>query len=130
MDLPRILVTEDEEHTRKQIVDHFTKRINCSMLEAKDAYEAEKHIKEGSIDLILTDIKMPGKSGVEVIIQVREISKDLPIIVLSRLDDPQVEEKLKSLNVEIIPKPFPTKIVFEKSIEKLKACNKYFPKEI
>lgn len=52
-----------------------------------DGRDALRYIQENPVDLVLTDIKMPGISGIEMITAIRESSNDVQIIILSGFDD-------------------------------------------
>ena len=130
MDFPKILIVDDETHTRSTIREHFSKRIECEILEAGNGYEALEKVKANNIDIILLDIKMPGISGIEVMEKIRESLKDLPIIVLSKFESEEINNKIKSFGAEFINKPFSLKIVREKVEEILKSRSKFFPKQV
>lgn len=58
-------------------------------------------------DLVITDLTMPGMTGVELARGIREISSDIPIILSSGYADEVPEETLKALGIiEVLPKPF------------------------
>jgi DNA-binding response OmpR family regulator len=130
MNSAKILIVDDESHTRRMLNDYFSKRVECEIIEAENGYEALEKFKNSNIDLILLDIKMPGISGIEVMGKVRETAKDLPMIVLSKLESEEMENKIKSFGADFVNKPFSLKVVFEKSSERLKSRNKFFPKQI
>lgn len=102
----RIILAEDNDILRKSlsffleskgfIVDQFS--------DGKDALDA---IKTGEYDLILTDINMPGISGMEITQYVRQsINSDVPIIILTSSGVEQTE--LDSFDIganEFIAKP-------------------------
>ncbi|WP_026729687.1 response regulator transcription factor [Flavobacterium denitrificans] len=102
----RIILAEDNDILRKSLsffleskgfeVDHFS--------DGKDALEA---IEKNNYDLILTDINMPGISGMEITQYVREtINSDVPIIILTSSGVEQTE--LDSFDIganEFIAKP-------------------------
>ena len=81
-----ILVVDDDKRMRKAIVDFFTYR-NYKMIEAGDGKEALDIFEKfaDTIDLILLDIMMPGKDGIMVLGEVRELS-DIPVILLTAKD--------------------------------------------
>src|SRR5207249_11945465 len=59
------------------------------------------------LDLVITDLTMPGMTGVELARGVRQIRPDIPIILSSGYADEVPEETLKTLGiVEVLPKPF------------------------
>lgn len=51
------------------------------------AFEALEIIKTCSIDILITDIRMPGMNGIELIKTIRELNLDIKIIVLSMFND-------------------------------------------
>ena len=74
----------------------------------KDGNEGVKAIDELVPDLIITDVMMPFRSGIELIHHSKKYHPDIPIIVLSSLGE---EEKvvLEAFNLgvaDFVPKPF------------------------
>lgn len=79
----KILVTDDSASIRS-FIRGLLEEANYDVIEASDGKEGiEVFKKEGNIDLIVTDIYMPIKSGLELVVELKEEFKDLKIIVLS-----------------------------------------------
>jgi two-component system chemotaxis response regulator CheY len=79
----KILVTDDSASIRG-FIRGLLEEANYYVLEASDGKEGiEVFKKEGNIDLIVTDIYMPIKSGLELVVELKEEFKNLKIIVLS-----------------------------------------------
>jgi DNA-binding NarL/FixJ family response regulator len=57
--------------------------------EAIDGFEALAHIRKGGFDLLILDLSMPGRSGVELIRQIKDESPKLPILVLTMHEEDQ-----------------------------------------
>ena len=61
----------------------------------------------GGFDLVITDLTMPGMTGVDLARGIRQVRSDIPIILSSGYADEVPEETLKGLGiVEVLPKPF------------------------
>ena len=129
MPSPKILIVDDEEETRKLIHDHLVNRIECTVLEAANGYEALEIFQKEKIDLMLLDLRMPGISGTDVIKKAKEISREVPIIVISGWEGASVYQHVEECGAdEYIPKPFSLKVVKAKVEEKLKKAGKYSAK--
>ena len=76
-----ILVVEDNEDLCKTIAD-VMKREGYFVKTAASGEEALTRIEKGLIDLVLLDIKLPRKSGLEVLARIRElVGPGLPIVI-------------------------------------------------
>ena len=78
-----ILVVEDNVSIRN-FVKVILEAANYNVFEASNGEEGiEVYKKLGNIDLIITDIYMPQKSGLELVVELREENKNIDIIVIS-----------------------------------------------
>jgi DNA-binding NtrC family response regulator len=111
MKIKRILVVEDEEQTRRSltiVLEEAGYRVD----DAKNGLEALKKffaLENGasSIDLILSDIVMPGMSGLELIDEVRKERLTLPIVVITGYRDNKMTAQLQQRGcLDYIDKPF------------------------
>lgn len=80
--MKKILVIDDDELMNKSIV-HLLSEAGYEAQGALDGNSGLHLLKMNSFDLIVTDIVMPEKEGLETIMAIREISKTLPIIAIS-----------------------------------------------
>jgi len=81
-DLPRILVVDDEPPIRGLLRQAFEMN-GYDVLEASNGVEAVKMFRENDVDLVVTDIIMPDKEGLESIMDLKEIDPDVKIIAMS-----------------------------------------------
>ncbi|MGM9927688.1 MAG: response regulator [Bacillus sp. (in: firmicutes)] len=77
----RILIVDDEERIRR-LLKMYLEREDYIIDEAQDGNEAILKAVENDYDLILLDIMMPGKDGIEVCRELRE-HKSTPVIMLT-----------------------------------------------
>ena len=78
---------------------------------ANDGQEAVDTAKlmlaNGGLDLVLMDMRMPKKNGLEAIKEIRTFSEtQIPIIILSGHMPDEVMEEAYSMNCEVLPKPY------------------------
>ncbi|QDT34163.1 PAS domain-containing hybrid sensor histidine kinase/response regulator [Thalassoglobus polymorphus] len=102
-----ILVVEDEE-VLGRLVSRILEVKGYQVRHFRHGKNAIGHLKEHhkAIDLILTDVMMPGMSGSEVIQEAKRINSKIPILVMSGYNDSEtLTEQLLSLP-PILEKPF------------------------
>ena len=77
----------------------------CSIAENGD--EAIKMTKEAEYDLILMDINMPKKNGIEATMEIRQFNADIPILALTAAEVEEMRQQIyKSGMNDIIVKPY------------------------
>lgn len=78
----RLLVVDDEDLLRNSLVKLLTME-GYSVLSASDGNEALGLIKENKFQLVITDLKMPGMSGMELIHEIQKLSPDTKVVVIT-----------------------------------------------
>jgi DNA-binding NarL/FixJ family response regulator len=80
----RVLVVDDHEFTREGVIRILTDNFSITKIVRAGTYEAAmEQIENGKFDLMILDINIPGKNGLEVLTSVRASQPSLPILVLS-----------------------------------------------
>ena len=80
--MKRILVVDDNQMMRKLIINLFNDQ-NFEFYEAEEGREGLEKMKHTAMDLIITDIIMPGMEGIEMIIQAKKNFPATKIIAIS-----------------------------------------------
>ncbi len=80
--MPRILVADDEQKICELLARLLT-REGYEVSTANDGDSALKQIVHRRPDLLLTDLKMPGMDGLELIQRARSIHRDLPVVLIT-----------------------------------------------
>ena len=123
--IAHILVVDDDDGIRS-LVKKYLNENNYLVTTANSAEEAMKKTKIIEFDLIILDIMMPGKSGLEFI-QENKKKIETPIILLTAKGE--ANERIKGLEVgadDYLPKPFEPKeliLRIENIIKKTKKIN-------
>ncbi len=78
--MKRVLVVDDEEDIRLLYQEEL-QEAGYQVAVAADGHEALRMVQQNRPDLMTIDIKMPGMDGIELLRRVREIHRDLPIII-------------------------------------------------
>jgi len=121
--MPRILIAEDEAHILR-VMALWLERHGHEILEAPNGAVALERLETESVDLIISDMNMPLKTGLDVIRTMREERKsDVPIMLLTaRCDQEKLAQQLAPYHVHVYPKPFvPSRLVSD--IDRLLAAN-------
>lgn len=82
--MKRILVVDDSVIMRQLLKMVILKYLPCQITEAQDGLEALAKLKDGTFDLIVTDVNMPRMDGLGLVRAVREALKlTVPIIIVT-----------------------------------------------
>lgn len=114
MNKTKVLVVDDEVEfastlaERLQLRGYDTKSVYC----AEDTFAA---VKSEPPDVILLDLKMPGMSGIEILMTVRTFAPDIYVILLTGHMD--VEKEIEGISLDLfdyIMKPIDIKELIQK----------------
>lgn len=104
----RILIAEDEVATAKALKILLEKAM-YSVDIVHNGDDAWDYIQEGSYEVIVLDIMMPGKSGIEVLSLIRQNGIKTPVLLLT--SKAEIEDRVAGLEAgadDYLPKPFAT----------------------
>ncbi len=124
-----ILLVDDDVHILELLQRHL-QALNYHTYKAISVKEAIEILKDKSIDLLITDLKMPGVDGLELVKYVSEHYPDIPKLVVTGY--PSIDgalEAMKSGVMDYLTKPF-TKEELKKAVEKSLALKPKKQKQI
>src|SRR4051794_36199642 len=102
----RILIAEDEEAIRA-LLKEFLSDEGYEVLEASSGLQVQAALAEGRADLVLMDVRMPGKTGLDVLREAQGAREGLPIIVMTAYGTANLAIEAIQLGAyDYIPKPF------------------------
>jgi DNA-binding NtrC family response regulator len=100
-----ILVVDDEPGIRTMVQYELTQQ-GYKILSADSGVRALEVLGKESVDLILTDMRMPQMDGLDLVVQVRKAHPKLPIILMTGFVEDRVQ-KVQEFNLSgTLHKPF------------------------
>ncbi|MGI9527478.1 MAG: sigma-54-dependent transcriptional regulator [Weeksellaceae bacterium] len=105
--MSKILIVEDEQAIRNVLVNILTDEDKTFEIDtAVDGEDGLNHIKEKDYDLVICDIKMPKKDGIEVLEQGLAFNPDIPFLMISGHGDIETAvDSIKKGAYDYISKP-------------------------
>nr|WP_225937713.1 response regulator [Myxococcus sp. RHSTA-1-4] len=102
----RILLVDDEESLRITLAANLELEGH-TVLEAASAEDALKLLSEQSVDVVLTDIRMPGLHGVDLLRRIKQDRPDMPVVLMTAFTAEElVDDALAEGAFTVLPKPF------------------------
>jgi DNA-binding NtrC family response regulator len=104
--MPTILIVEDEAKMRR-LLELNLGEDGLSTLSAGDAESGVKLLRENHVDLVLTDLKLPGMNGLDFLHAVKNQNAALPVIVMTAFGSVETAvEAMKAGASDYVLKPF------------------------
>ncbi|HAJ57590.1 MAG TPA: hypothetical protein DCL35_07470 [Candidatus Omnitrophica bacterium] len=112
--MKKILVVDDEKPIREMLKKFLTKK-GYEVYDADNGEDAVKIVKESVPYIVLLDIRMPKSDGIEVLKKIKEVNKDIGVIMITAVSETAIAEKCMELGAfDYITKPI--------SLEYLEEC--------
>ncbi|MHB8829683.1 MAG: response regulator [Syntrophales bacterium] len=108
----KLLIIDDEIVVQRSCVDIFTEKkskqgFQYDVHTASSADEALRVLEKESFDIVLTDLKMPGLSGLELLPRIKAGSAETAIVVMTGFSTVTTAVEAMKLGAnDFIPKPF------------------------
>ncbi|MGH9903901.1 MAG: response regulator, partial [Pyrinomonadaceae bacterium] len=100
-----LLVVDDDETMRENLCDLFAATHFCQA--AATAEQALQWLESDPFDVVLTDIAMPGLSGLELLARVRQRWPETPVIIVSGIRDKEQAKNMITMGAfDYLLKPF------------------------
>src|SRR6202023_1592652 len=104
--MPAILIVEDEAKMRRLLELNLAEE-GFTILSAGDAETGLKLLRENSVDLVVTDLKLPGMNGLEFLQTVKRQNAALPVVVMTAFGTVETAvEAMKAGASDYVLKPF------------------------
>ncbi|QND44907.1 sigma-54-dependent Fis family transcriptional regulator (plasmid) [Rhizobium lusitanum] len=104
--LPVVLLIEDDAALRRSLAQWLSLN-ELSVIQAPDGNEALKFLRSDKVDVVISDVRMPGMSGLEVLAIIRKNWPELPVIILSGHGDvPMAVAAIQAGAFNFLTKPY------------------------
>ena len=106
--IKKVLIVDDDGEMLSTLLEGFARYEDTfSVLTAKDGESAIDALRDNSISLVVTDLKMPGIDGLVLLQHIMENCPDIPVIIMTAYSTPEMEKLArKGGAVGYIAKPF------------------------
>lgn len=102
-----IILLVDDDNFLREVISEVLVKCHYTVLQATDGLQAIQHLSQGhQVDLLITDVIMPGMGGVELYEKIKEKFPDLLVIFTSGYEIESTEVKLTTPNTYYLMKPF------------------------
>ena len=119
MEIIKVLVVDDEEEIC-ELTRSFLRRKNYCTLGANSADEAIEVVKKEKPHLVLLDVRLGDASGMDVLQKIKEIDKDIKVVMVTALSDEESARQAESRGAEAyIVKPFTASYLDEIILKKI-----------
>lgn len=116
------LLIVDDEKAQRQVLSGDLKSRGYKVLEADSAETALDIVRKNLIDVILTDLKMPGASGIDLLTDLKEINPEISVVIMTAYASVETAvQALKNGAYDFITKPYnldEIELVIKRIIEK------------
>ena len=105
--MAKILIVDDEPDMLKLLSMILREKTSYEITTTNNPMEAIELVKQGGFDLVISDLKMPGLDGMEIIDAVKKIDEDIPVIIITAFASVEsASEAIQKGSFDFITKPF------------------------
>lgn len=118
----KILIVDDEEDLREILSEDFSLQ-GATVFTAKNGREAYEVAIRETPHVILSDVRMPGGDGVELLKRIREVHSQTPphVFLLTGFSDLKPEQAAELGGQGLVSKPFSLKLLRERVVSVLRS---------
>jgi len=106
----RIVVAEDDFEMRR-LVSECLRKAGYEVHEVMDGPALLRYVESSLMirsrtDLVVTDVRMPGYSGLEIVTCLREAGVHVPVVIMTAFGNLEVQQRAEQLGATLLDKPF------------------------
>jgi DNA-binding NtrC family response regulator len=102
----KILIVDDEPDMLKLLKMILTEKTSYEIASTNNPFEAIEIVKQGGLDIVIADLKMPGLDGISLLKAIKK-TEDIPVIIITAFGTIEsAEEAMQHGAFDFITKPF------------------------
>lgn len=119
--MKKVLIVDDDQSFRQSLTDGFKSyEDKFAITTAEDGVQACEILEKDTINLVLTDLKMPRMDGFELVAHLSSNFAHIPVIVMTAFGTPEMEDNLREMGTfQYIEKPIDFTLLVEKILKGL-----------
>jgi len=122
----RILIADDHPVVRRGVTEILTRQLKDAVCgEAESAQQALQQVQQKKWDLVILDVTMPGRSGIDVLHEIKTAQPNLPVLVVSVHPEQQYGKRVLQSGASGYLNKGTSSDEFLKAVKKLLAGGKY-----
>jgi two-component system response regulator (stage 0 sporulation protein F) len=102
---PRVLVAEDDAEMRRLVVEAL-RLDGYDVREVTDGGQLLGAASQSDVDLIVSDVRMPAFTGIQILEALRAAGSVVPVILMTAFGDDETHARTKALGAILFDKPF------------------------
>lgn len=119
---PHVLVVDDEPSLRR-LMRRALSGTASVVVDAASGFEALELFREHAFNAVITDVRMPGMTGIDLVVELGRLAPDLPVIVVSGSDELETRRAAIAAGAyDFLPKPFSTYDLACRTLSAIAAC--------
>jgi DNA-binding NtrC family response regulator len=102
-----LILIADDDRTCRDSIQKTLEREGHTVEGAGDVDSAIRAVAQRSFDLIVCDYRMPGKTGLDLLAELKKMGSHVPVLMISAFTDAHTEQAAKKLGARaVLKKPF------------------------
>jgi len=83
MSEPRTVLVVDDDDSVRRVIEFTLQEVGYRVVTAVDGFEGLERLQAGPVDVVITDVRMPGMDGLDFLARIKSMLPDVPVVLLT-----------------------------------------------